>query len=142
MRISKRQIVAWLALSSFTVLAAGCGGTPSAKLYYVWNGAACPPSAPAGLGLSQTPGFTSRTVAVQVAATETSGISQYWRQKVKWTKQALATNPDPATRATETAQLTFDRSELHEFAHCTRRVVLGTPNPVPVATLPPLPPAP
>ena len=134
-----RELI-WLDLSLLLCLGlAACGSPSSRNLYYIWNGSHCPLVAPPALNLDQDAGFTSRSPAARVAATETVGIGEFWQARVKSLHNAVVSQSSRRTRAALAAQLAATRAQAKAFSHCRRIVVRGKANPVPAATLPPLP---
>jgi len=128
LRFTPRWLAHGLLFACLVMLFIGCGSPPSRDLFYVRSGSGCPSDAPPALDLSQPAGFTSRVFAVQVAATETSGIHRYWRRKVKSLESELRSVRRPAPWPALIAKLDLARTEKRAFSRCRRIVVKGQPN--------------
>lgn len=117
------------------VLLAACGGAPQRSLYYVW-GRNCPP--PTALNPDRPAGFTSRSAARLAARVETRGPAIYWHIRIRKFNaqlgQALADRSLKGPARTDLLDklheaLSVAYTGLRSYAHCTRYVVKGKPNP-------------
>lgn len=135
-RKSRRAVLLGLLLSMVGGPLGGCNGAPPGNLFYVWPSAGCPrKSSPANQ--NKPAGFTSRSVAAAIAATETAGPPHYWRDKEQLyhreMRQLNASSGSPASkaspRATIVAELAQARTQLASYGNCFRYVRRGKPNP-------------